>query len=249
MTPRRLLDPITEGGGGTSAAILPATTTTTLPVATPPTVPVAAVAPGLPEPTPSPKMVHVSPDEYSELIREREAYRAAQEKAEADRLRAVAAKEGADAAMGQLRAGKDRELEVARNEKKELERRWYESERDRTVGEALAGANFVSEKAAQQVRQLLQGRFQTRPSANGGLEVVDTATGRIASEVVKELLGTIDYAHFLKPTTAGGTGPARVTTGNLGPQTYKTAGEELVARIAAMTNPSGKRSIGVFRDN
>lgn len=131
---------------------------------------------------------------------------AAQRAAEEARLREVAAREGAETALTQQRETWQRDLEAERQRARDVETRWHRAERDRTIAGELSGATFVTPEAAAQVRQLLEGRFETRTDATGRVVVQEIGTGRPAADVIREAIASPSFAHFLAPTTGGGTG-------------------------------------------
>lgn len=126
--------------------------------------------------------------------------------AEAVRLREVAAREGAESALNQQREAWARDLETERRRARDVETRWHNAERERTIAGQLSGIPFVSPEAAGQVRQLLEGRFETRADATGAIVVQEVGTGRPAADVIRESLATPAFAHFIRPSTGGGAG-------------------------------------------
>lgn len=158
-------------------------------------------------------MVPITSAEYQRLVTaaaERDTLATQRENdrraAEEARLREVARAEGAETALTQQREAWARDLEAERQRARDVETRWHRAERERTIAGQLGGVPFVSPEAAGQVRQLLEGRFETRTDATGAIVVQEVGTGRPAADVIREALATPAFAHFIRPTAGGGAG-------------------------------------------
>jgi hypothetical protein len=87
-----------------------------------------------------------------------------------------------------------------------LESQILEERRGAAVGQALAGARFVSADAARQAAALLAPQFEAVRNPAGAVEVRDRTTLKPAAEVVAAALASPAYAHFLEPSSRGGAG-------------------------------------------
>lgn len=187
-----------------------------------------AVTPPAPEPViappTAPAMVPVTVEEYQRL-RSTEAQLAEMkranalilEKAEADRIKALADKGQVDEAMKQLREAETAKRTEAETRYAGLESQYLGEKKANVIGDSLAGRDFVSPEAAAQAKTLLDARFESTRDASGQIMVREKSTGRPAAEVIRETLDSPSFAHFMKPSTtgganAGGSKPAPVVT-------------------------------------
>lgn len=150
------------------------------------------------------------------------------EEAEQRRLAEVAQRQGAEQALAQQQA----QVEAERQARLALQNRYLTRERDATLATALGGMPIRSPEAAQQVQTLLRDRFEARENADGSVNVVEVGTGRPAADVIREALGSPAFAHFLNPSTQGGSG---ANPGTPAPTTGQTAapatlGQQLLAQ-------------------
>ena len=87
-----------------------------------------------------------------------------------------------------------------------FEKQVFSERRDAVLASALTGREFISEHAAQQLRQILTDQFETQRVASGSLVVREKVSGRPAADALRELLDAPTFAHFFKPTSRGGAG-------------------------------------------
>lgn len=205
MSVRLLLDPAPTDGGGT---------TPTPPVTPPP----AAVAPPATPPAtpPAEQMIPVPFAEYSRL---RDADRLLgefkaneKEKLEAketERLKVLAEKEGVERALAEQKERLTKEKDDERAERLKLDRSYLDEKRGNVVAELLGGYK-LRPHAAGFVRRELEGRLSATRDAAGTIAVRD-ANGRTAADVVKDVMGSPEFALFLEPSSAGGAGGSGTT--------------------------------------
>jgi hypothetical protein len=195
MFVRLYLDPTPDAGSGAVAFAPPGP-----PAPTP-------LPPGPPAPPPPPATkVELPADEVARLYSvSREFARFQAEREESER------KLREEATLAQARKG---ELEQAFNAMKAdhegrytaLQTAYLASETERTVAAALNGFSFRSPAAAEQAQAILRGALESRIES-GRVVVTDRTTGRPAADVIRERLGSDDFAHFLAPKGHAGTIP------------------------------------------
>ena len=195
MLSRLLLDPVADAGGSPSAQPAPA-----------------------PAPTPAPK-IELTIEQWQRLNAAQDRLdaieaenRVALEAKEAERLAALVAKGQADEALNQLRAAKDTAVKAATDRADGLEAQILGERKSGAIATHLLPASFVSEAAANQVKTILDSRFEAvRDATTSTVTVREKGTGRPAADVIREFLASPDAAHFLRPSTQGG---ANATGGN-----------------------------------
>jgi hypothetical protein len=179
----------------------------------------AQIEPGIrtvvaPEPKPAePPKIALSVEEYQRLTQsqarlaeiEAEKRQLAEAK-EQERLKALAEKGEIEKALTTLRESKDVEIRKAIEKADALETQILGGEKRTVITSGMFGADFRSDAAAAQVRQLLEPQFESVRDAAGQIVVRDKATLRPAADVIRERLASPDFAHFLKPSTTGGAG-------------------------------------------
>jgi hypothetical protein len=204
-----------------------------------PPTPIPAAQPPA-EGQPRPTTLVISEDEFKKYQTAMAEQLARLEKAETDRIKAVAEKEGIQRGLEEERkrleakhaeeqktwqaqhdrfatqANEERQriaAEVAKRDQMlaEMESRYHGTIKSREIGDSLAGVEFVSPTAAKQARALLEPLFTTKPAADGTIAVV-AADDRPAAQVIAEALASADYAHFLKPGARGGVGARGTAT-------------------------------------
>lgn len=141
--------------------------------------------------------------QLAEYQRQQEAALQAQEAA---RLKLIAEKEGAEKALEEQRKTWEQKAAEEARRAQELQTRFYQSERDRTLATSMAGVEWHDAEAAATARRLLADDFETRANADGSLAVVEKATGRLAAEVIAERISKPPYT-YLQRSRGGGTGP------------------------------------------
>lgn len=167
-----------------------------------------------PTPTAQPVTIPLTVDEYNRLrgleTQFNEFKTAKQieiEAKEQERIKALADKGKVDEALeatNKLHADK---LTSESKRYADLEREVHAEKKTAVIAQALAGRQFVSADAAEQVQSILDGKVEVYRDANGKLSVVDKITRRSAAEVLKESLDSPAFAHFLAATsTTGGAG-------------------------------------------
>jgi hypothetical protein len=189
-------------GGAPAPAPAAPPTTTTAPAAAPPAAPAAG------------GMIQVSAEEYRTLLADRttaeqhrqaEAARAAQ--AEALRLKAVADKDGVEAA---LKLAREQQADLARQHQQELgkyQARLLDYHKGTELARQLTGVSWTSPAAGRDATEKLAKHFEA-VDVGGQVLTRQVGTGRLPAEVIPELLKTEEYAHFVKAATAGGAGAA-----------------------------------------
>lgn len=131
--------------------------------------------------------------------------RAAEAKAEGDKLKLMAEKGQFEEALRLQKARAEEEVKKAVADRDAIQKRFLDRERALAVNDATAGSSFVSESAARQARQLLEARFDVVVNeSTGEAQVVDKATRRPAADVAKEWLASQEASHFLAPKGKGG---------------------------------------------
>lgn len=137
---------------------------------------------------------------------------AALEMKEQERLRALAEKGQIEEALEQQRRSWERKHADAVSRYTLLEQQVFGERKSAAIAEALQGRAFVGESpeqrsaAATMVRRLLQDEFETVREASGALVVRERASGRPASEALRERLDSPQFAIFFTATSRGGAG-------------------------------------------
>lgn len=195
MRTRLLLTPDADGSGGGTAPVAAATTTTTTPAAA------------------APAGITITAEEYRKLL---EAERRAtdleaekQREVEAERQKAVdalAAKGQTEEALRKEREDSATKLNAERARSTQLENERLADKKSEALSAALLGADFLNDVTATQVRMILGDRFEAVRDATGSVVVREKGTLKPVGEVVKAFLGSTEGAHFLKPTSRGGSG-------------------------------------------
>ncbi|WP_165243462.1 hypothetical protein [Paludisphaera soli] len=131
---------------------------------------------------------------------------------EKERLRALAEKGQIEEALEQQRKAWEQKHAEAVSRYTLLEQQVYGERKSAAIAEACQGRTFVGETAEQRsaaaamVRRLLQDEFETVREASGALTVRERASGRPASEALRERLESPQFAIFFAPTSRGGAG-------------------------------------------
>lgn len=194
---RVLLDPTpTDGGGQAQSPPQQSAPTQAAPVAS--------------SPIPT---INVAMDELNRLRQESAAlasYRQEQEairqRAEAERLQALADKGKADELLKELRDKHNASETDWTKRYTDLETSYHGEKRAATVGAAVSGVQWISDDAKGQALELLNARLAVTKDGSGATVVVDKLTGRPAAAVIPELLGSAAFAHFQLPKGQGGAG-------------------------------------------
>ncbi|AMV37357.1 hypothetical protein VT85_07980 [Planctomyces sp. SH-PL62] len=137
---------------------------------------------------------------------------AALEMKEKERLRALAEKGQIEEALDQQRKSWEQKHAEAVSRYTLLEQQVFGERKAAAITEACQGRAFVGETAEQRsaaaamVRRLLQDEFETVREASGALTVRERASGRPASEALRERLESPQFAIFFAPTSRGGAG-------------------------------------------
>jgi len=197
MFVRLLLNPnATDGGAGDATPQTAAATTQ----ATQQAAPAQAQAA-------TPQTVTLPADEYQRLYGAAAQLSAMQ--AEQDRIQREAQQQAAlaQAQRGEIQQALDALRQQSTEREQALTRRLHDREMSLAVAGSLAGVTFANPFAAQQAQQLLASGLQV-VDVNGSLEVRHAQTGLRASDFIAQQLKTPAFAHFLAPTTQGGTGNA-----------------------------------------
>jgi hypothetical protein len=141
--------------------------------------------------------------QVAEQARQAEAQRAA--KAEADRLKAIADKDGVEAA---LRLAKEQQQAKEQEYQQEVARfktRLLDYHKRTELGRGLLGVAWASPEAARDAEAKLMAQFE---SVDVGGQVItrQVGSGKGPAEAIPELLKSAEYAHFLQAGTQGGAG-------------------------------------------
>ena len=137
---------------------------------------------------------------------------AALEMKEKERLRALAEKGQIEEALDQQRKTWEQKHAEAVSRYTLLEQQVFGERKVAAITEACQGRTFVGETAEQRsaaaamVRRLLQDEFETVRESSGALSVRERASGRPASEALRERLDSPQFAIFFAPTSRGGAG-------------------------------------------
>jgi hypothetical protein len=173
--------------------------------------------------------------QVAEQARQAEAQRAA--KAEADRLKAIADKDGVEAA---LRLAKEQQQTKEQEYQQEVARfkgRLLDYHKRTELGRGLLGVAWMSPEAARDAEAKLMAQFE---SVDVGGQVItrQIGTGKGPAEAIPELLKSTEYAHFLQASTQGGAG----ASGTHRPGTPPS--DDPAARIEAQLRASIRRQVG-----
>ncbi|QEH38657.1 hypothetical protein OJF2_72630 [Aquisphaera giovannonii] len=170
-------------------------------------------------PQAAPPSIHLSVEEYQrlrtleqQLDEVRKAQQAAIEAKEAERLRALAEKGQVEEALTQQRKSWEQKHAEATARYSQLEQQVHAERKAAVIAESFEGRSFLGETAEQRaatalmVRRLLQDDFETARDASGALVVRERATGRSASEALRDRLDSPQFAIFFAPSSRGGAG-------------------------------------------
>lgn len=225
---RLLLDPAPAAGGGGQHPPAPGQPappgTPDVNIPNPPSPPATPAGSPAPAPAVPQAEIRLTPAEYQQWVSDRAALAAQRQaeeerarKAEADRLRAVADKEGVQAALELAnRQAAEREARLTQD-LQGLRATILNDRKVAAVAAALVGVGFVSPAAGRDAAEKLARGFEAA-ELNGQTVVRQVGTGRPLAEAVPELLKTDDYRHFLAPSTQGGAGAGRSDRGGADPQ-------------------------------
>lgn len=168
-----------------------------------------------------PAKIQVDPGEYSGLFRERESLRSRLAALESEKAQAVEAErnkhlqelaetKGAKAALEEQQKQLQEKYEAADKARRDIDARYLGEKKANAINDGLAGIDLIDSPAAQrQVRRLLDERFSVERDAAGKEVVRDRETGRYAADAIPDIMRSDEFAHFLKPTTTGGSGTAQ----------------------------------------
>jgi hypothetical protein len=174
---------------------------------------------GAPGGPPIPATIPLTVAEYQRLLgveRELADFRTQRQKdldaAEQARLTAVAAKEGAETALGQQRTTYEQRILTEQQKYSSLEGSLFSAAQQQTIASALSGVTFAGatpqDKAetARQLLTILDPMFETSRDATGQIVVREKGTGRPAAQVLQEALASGRFMHFFAATARGGSG-------------------------------------------
>jgi hypothetical protein len=221
---RLLLDPAPAAAGGQPAPVPPNAEGAAAP--NPPATPAGqpAPAPAVPQ-----AEIRLTPAEYQQWVSDRAALaaqRQAEEErartAEAARLKAVADKDGIQAALDLANRQASEERARLAQQLQGMQATLLNDRKVAAVAAALVGVGFVSPAAGRDAAEKLARGFEAA-ELNGQTVVRQVGTGRPLAEAVPELLKTDDYRHFLTPSTQGGAGAGRSDRGGADPQAEQAA--------------------------
>ena len=182
-------------------------------VTTTPASPAAEPAQTTPPPAtpPPPPKVELPVEEYqrlvslgSQLAELQRANQAALEAKEQERIKALAEKGQIEQALEALNKTHADKLSAESQRYADLERQVFAEKKNAVIAQAVAGTQFVSPFAAQQVQAIIDGQIEVIRDANGALIAVDKTTRRPAADAIAELLGSEAFLHFQAPKNPGG---------------------------------------------
>jgi hypothetical protein len=220
---------------------------------TPPVNPVFQAPPtGAPGGPPIPTMIPLTQEEYQRLRGiEREhadltvKQRAALELAENARIKAIADKDGAEAALNEQRSAWERKLVEETTKFQNLERSLFDANKEQVLSSTLAGVTFAGDspedkaETARQLRAILEPQFETSRDATGLIITREKGTGRPAAEVLKEALASKRFAHFLASQSRPGSGGDGTRISAPAQQANPGSVQEFAARMAAQNKGIG----------
>jgi hypothetical protein len=180
--------------------------------------------------------------------------KAALEAAEQARLKAIGEKEGVEKALTERKTTYETKIAEATQRYANLETSLLGEAKSRVIAESTAGRPWASDHAAMQARSVLESRVDVSRDSTGKIVVRDKATGQFAGDSIPKLLDTDEFAHFFKPTSAGGSG---ATGGDLrkggDPGAPSTDPQEIMlAKAKALASAPGgpaALSVGGYRNN
>lgn len=158
----------------------------------------------------------------------------AEQKAEADRLKLLADKEGAEKALAEQQAVWQKKLADAERTGSEASQRHLNAEKSRSLAEALSGAEWHDAEAARTASRLLADDFEARADASGSIVVVEKATGLPASGVIAERLGKPPFTYLMKPKGEGGAGSTGANRAQAEAGKPGSLADRLKARLAGV---------------
>jgi hypothetical protein len=217
------------------------------PAGTPAPAP-AAPAPATPAATPAATgMIQVPAEEFKTLLADRQIADAARQAeaqkaaaAEAARLKALAEKEGVDAALKLARDQADAEKKAHQEELRTYQARLLDYHKGTELARQLTGVVWTSAAAGRDATEKLSKLFEA-VDVSGQVVTRQVGTGRLPAEVIPELLKTEEFAHFVKAASTGGAGAAGTHRPGEAPkeETYPTEGHRLLALLKPQLAPTG----------
>jgi len=132
--------------------------------------------------------------------------REAVEKAEKERLDALAAKGEAEKILAELRDKSSKAEQDWAAKYGAIEAAYHGEKKAAVVGSSLSGVQWVSDEARSQALQLLDSQLTVSRNADGSAVVVHKLTGRPAEQAIGELIASPAFAHFQLPKSKGGAG-------------------------------------------
>ena len=200
MFVRLLLNPdATPGGAGDATPQTAAATTQTSQQATPAQAQAAQAS--------TVTLINLSPEEFTRLkeaeskLREIEAENA-RKLAEAEQAKLLALAES-----GKAKEALDQLSTQATAQLTQLRQQLDATALDRDITLGTFGVAWANQDAGVDAVTKLRGEFET-VEVNGQRVVRHRQTGRAPADIIPERLRSASYAHFLAPTTQGGTGNA-----------------------------------------
>ena len=163
-----------------------------------------------PAPQPQPVPQQATPAVSDNLLRELAALRA--EKATRDQFEQQRAEEARVAReQALIEKGRFEEviksraeaLEAEKRRATELDRRFRESEKKRSLSQALARPDLV-DHASEDLMKLWADEFETADGPDGGFVVRHKSDGRDPAAIIAERLASPRYAAYVKATNRGG---------------------------------------------
>lgn len=219
------------------------------PLASPPNPDFQRLPVGAPGGPPIPPTIPLTVEEYqrlrsleSQLAEHQKRHAEAEAAAEAQRLKIMADKEGAEKALQEQQKAWEQRAATIAAEKTQLEQSWFAEKKATVIGDVFQGIPWAGENpearasTAAMVRKLMQDDFETTRDASGALVVREKASGRHAAEVIRERLASPQYAIFLSAQNRGGAGtdgtrlPANPNNGG---DTFDAFAKQYRERVAA----------------
>lgn len=156
----------------------------------------------------------------AEIERERQAQL---ELKEAEKLRVIAEKEGAEAALTAQKTSLETKLNETLSRYQQLERQTLDTHRDTAIAQLFAGRTFAGETSEDQaemmadLKELIEKKIEARRDANNKIVVVDKSSNLPVMDSLRAVLDGKRYANFFAPRGGGGG-----TSGGNGDKVAKT---------------------------
>jgi hypothetical protein len=197
--------------------------------------------------------IQLTKDEYRQLLEDRqlaEQHRQAEvakvQKAESERLKALAEKEGIEAALRKIEADRAESDRKHKEEVTSYQTRLLDYHKRTELGRHLLGVAWVSDEAARDAEAKIAAQFET-VDVGGQAVTRQIGTGKPPAEAIPELLKTPAYLHFQAGKAGGAGAGATNRSGETASADPKERAREIIAQALQARNSDAIGLSGIGR--